>query len=1051
MATTFAERRQAPHARWAYVLLIEGVPFAFTDERALSTAVDPTWWDFDDRVILPGLKVPQELRISQDIKSGQFENQSATFELTDFDGTTIPGFFGNLSKTYELLGERLLPTTDPAPANAQNTTQGTVALWGSYIGTEAIGPEGERHYYSATPWATMPGQDHPAFEEPYCVVTSNSVGPYLVEGRRITLLRIIYNSDPGQGWSSASDHWDAALEGGWAPALWWGKLRAAGDVRENNIWSIECDGPESWLEKPLNSRASATWWPISADLAFNDGEDKIGLRFQKYSYDALTILEHGTDDISYTVNPSDPVGSISTAVAAVAGMAGVNGLFTDDGGGGAGSITFDAAAVVIGMSNNPGNAGRMYLNLHERVWKLIGYDPIADHQNWDGDRPYFWGEFPPGSGFYEALFTTTPAGEDPTGATGELAWCGMNTPRIYHPTYTGTVSTITEAGGQTIHLQPGDEPYIYCEGQTIRPPTLSFLGPGITSATRWWAFKGMLQLEGQEEPAETVQIAKCSWTEDFSGSIAEDGTGNYRGLIADEWLDPRLYHLNHKPLPPQVGWASRDDSDVDGAQIHAAPLAVFGVYKRKPDQAVDTLLRILLSTGSAVWDGGATDAQDNDAALAALAAAYLTEGLNASGEAYPAGDYEIADLGLAIPVSMVDTASFTAAAADLPLAELGPMSQGKVAVLGTIQSQELLAQLMESRGWAWSLIRGRYGIYSPHISSEIAFDELLDFEITESDLAGVAGEPSSVIPSVGLRPVFPFERITVSYAADPLEGFSGGQEEYQYKARDVGARARSGKVEKTLAASDLLATQWLVGDTESKVTAGTAQAWTLEIRTLWENLLPGWLARPHRLIQGLKVLPHKAQDLGVGSIVRLTNPWPPNSTGTYGLTNVSGRVVSISHDTLSGVATIDVLAEATAPDQLRWAPVVQVIDDVTDPEDRYDAGTKTIYLQDYGVDAALVLPAFIKPPDLDAEVEEMSVAILGFNGNTWQLRGGGYVESVNTMAKSMTFSSLSLPTLGRMRALIVPIVELSIEWPSLRFPQHTPVAGDPDQKKLPKV
>lgn len=1032
------ELRQRPQARIAWLLLIEGVPWGFTDERELTLS----WWSEDDRVILPGLKMPQELRIGQDIKSGQFENQSATFELTDFDGEVIPGFFGNLNKAENSknLGQRILPTDDPAPHFAVDTDQGAVDLWGSYIGTEAIGPEGERNYYSATPWAgTMPGQDHPAYEEPYATVTSNAVGPFLVEGRRIAVYRVFHDPDGSGVWKTEET------------PFWWGKLRAAGDVRENNIWSIECDGPESWLEKPLNSRTATQWWPISADLALNEGEDAIGLQFTKAAYDAAFILYHGIDDTTYTVNSSDVVGSIATAVAGVAAMAGVNGLFTDDGGGGAGIVSFAANAVVIGMSNNPGNAGRMFLNLHHRVWQLIGYDPIADYANLEGERPYFFGEAPVGSGYYMGLFSSTPAGFDPMVPSGDLDWTGKNVPRIYTPTYTGTVSVLSEAAGQVVHLEVGD--VVYVEGQTIRPRTTSFINGSLTTAARWWAFKGMIQLEGQEEPEETVQIARCSWYEDFSGSIALSGVSNFKGLVIDEWLDPRLYHCNFKPLPTNVGWASRDESDVDGAQITAAPLAVFGVWTRSSDSAHETLLRTLLSTGSAVWDPTGTDAKDADGDLPATAAAYLTEGVNAIGGNFPVGDYEIADLGLAIPISMIDTSSFPAAASDLPGGGAGPLSQGKVAVVGAIQSQELLAQIMESRGWAWSLIRGQYGIYSPHVSSEIAFDEEEDFEITESDLAGVAGDPSSVLPTVGLRPVFPYERLNVQYAADPLEGFTGGQEEYAYKARDVGARARSGKVEKSIAASDLLATQWWVGDTFTKISG--SQSWTLEIRELWEKLIPGWLARPHRLIQGLKILPHKAQDLGVGSIIRLTNPWPPNTTGTYGLTNVTGRVVSIAHNTLSGVATIDVLAEATAPNALRWAPIVRVIDDAEDPSDRYDPGTKTLYLQDFGVDVATVLPAFVKPADLDAPEDNCQVVFLGFDDDSWTELGTAYVASVDTAAKSMTF--VNAPSLStdkfpsRRRIVVVLLREPEVAWPDLRYPHHTPLGGADGQKKLPKI
>ncbi len=1054
-----ADLRMRPSCRWGYVILLEGCPFGFTTHLELSESWTGTkWWDFDERKIYPGLVMPRELTTSQDSKSGQFESQSATFEITDFDGLIIPKFFGNLSKVYVSLGARLDPLQDPAPASVVDGGGNNVDLADSFIGTEAIGPELQRNYYSCTPWEVLPGQDHPAFEEPLPPITSSSVGPYLVEGRRITVLRIIYDEDLGV-WPGPEEQWEAAISGNWAPAFWFGKLRTAGEVRENNIWSIDCDGPHSWLEKPLATRASATWYPVTADLTLSAEEKRIAVSFAKIFNNGDDAEINGSDD-SYLVDDTDVFNSVKTAVVDISNLPGTGGFkFTDESDTGAGQINFNLNSVGISISPSYGYAGRMRLELHFRVWQFLGYSPLEDQGNLEEGRPYFEPESAEHPGCYAAYFSTTPAPLEVLIPSGEYDWAGGTTPRVYTVTYQGSVSVLSGAGGQAVHLHPtGESDTIYCEGQTIRPRTLSFINAQVTTQARWWAFRGKLQLEGQEEPEDTVQIARCSWVEDFPGSIATDGFGLTKGLVVDEWLDPRLFHMNFKPISEKLGWASRDDSEVDGAQIMAAPLSVFGAWNRRADSAVSTLLRVLVSTGTAAWDEAADDEQDGDDALVGKLA-QLTEGSNSLGLDYPAGDYEIADLGLAIPAGMIDAQSFLDAASDLPEGQAGPLSSGKVAVLGPVQSQELLASLMEPRGWAWSLIRGRFGIYSPHISSELKFNESTDISITKSDLAGVAGDPASVLFSTGLRPVFPFEQLRVDYAGDPLEGFTSGQQEYQYRARDVGARARSGKVEKELHAPDLIATEWLAGDEPKKT--DDIPTWTSEIRKLWEVQIPTWLARPHRLIQGLKILPHKAQDLGVGSIVRITNPWPPNSGGTYGLTNVSGRVVSITHDTASGVATIDVLAEATAPEALRWAPIVRVMDG-DDPADRFDTDTLTFYCQDYGgVDAGLVLQSFIKPADLAADDEPCRVNVLGFNGVRWMLVLTAHVESVNIQAKTLTIADLTginsaegfldytFPP--RMRLVIVIGADSDVEWPDLRYALHTPLGGDPDTKKLPKV
>lgn len=180
---TVAEIRQRPFLKIAYLLLVDGCPFAFTDHLELTSG----WWTPDDRRILPGLQVPQSLRISRDIEKGMLQEDPATFTILDADGT-IPLFYGPYGKEFSLLGLRLRATEDPAPSSTVDGSGEALGLRPSYVGTEAIGPEGERHYYSACPWITnWPGQDHPSVQDPLPIVTDSATGPYLVEGRRVML------------------------------------------------------------------------------------------------------------------------------------------------------------------------------------------------------------------------------------------------------------------------------------------------------------------------------------------------------------------------------------------------------------------------------------------------------------------------------------------------------------------------------------------------------------------------------------------------------------------------------------------------------------------------------------------------------------------------------------------------------------------------------------------------------------------------------------------------------------------------------------------------
>lgn len=1045
---TVADLRMRPSMRHAHVLLIDGTPFAFTDEYALSTLAGMGWWTPDDRVVLNGLVVPKGLTDALEVESGQFQDDGVTFQLIDFDETTIPRFFGGLSKTFKQLGERLSPLMDPCPAVLLDSAFGELEPWGGYIGTEAIGPAGERNYYSAFFWGGLPGQDHPADGEPYPVFTDSATGPYLVEGRHVSLHRILWDPDENE-WKSIEDN----LAAGVLP-LWFGTLRQAGEV-DGRVWAIDCAGPGSFLRKSLNTRTSTTWYPVTADLVLSLDERRIKVQFTKIQFDNAAGELNGSND-SYLVDPLAVFESVKGAVESVATEPGDGGYaFVDASNTGAGSITWNKT-ISITMTPFQGWAGRMYLELHGKVWRMLGFDPIALEENLEEGSPFFEAELPELPGHYRAWFSTTPAPEHPLIPTGDIEWVGEG-PRSYKATYEGGISILTGSGGQVIRIRPPDGERIYCEGQTSRPVALSTIYAGDTTSSRWWAFKGKIQLEGDSEPSDTVQVARCSWVEYESGFVAPDESGITCGLVIDKWLDPRLFGFNYKPISPKLGWASRDNpGDDESRQISCSPLAVFAQYNGSADRASTTIKRILLSTGSAFWGLGSEDS-NLDADLADQVDSYLTEGSNGP------GDREIADLSLGLPSSLVDVSSLGAADDDLPSGSSSPLALHKVAVHGPIQAEELLEAIMAPRGWSWSLIRGRFGVWSQHVSSEEAFVEGVDISITPDDLAGEAGDPGSCIPSVGLRPVFPFERLAVSHTGDPIEGWLDGQVDLSLKARDIGARARMGNRERSLSCPDLIETSWFVDS--ATLLENQVPTWIGEFRSLWERTIPSWLARPHRLIQGLRVSRPKGQDLGVGSVVRLTLPWPANSFGSYGMTNVSGRVISCTIETDTCVSVVDVLAEATAPDALRWAPILRVVDEgVDDTSDRYDAGTRTFYLRDWGgVDVATQLQAVIKPDDLDAEDDTTLLTLLGFNGVRWVYVGRFFASAVNTMAKTLTveawgdgnlndsegFTTANFPPRMYLFFILSPLTS-SENWTYLRYARHTPNGGDGVQRKLGK-
>lgn len=1062
---TIADLRMRPSMRHAYLLLIEGVPFAFTDEVALSTS----WWTEDSRAIKLGLTVPENLKISLDTEDWILEEDQAVFRLLDLD-STVPQFFGGLAKKYKGLGERLSPLDSPAPATIDE--KGNLLNLGSaYVGTEAIGPDGERNFYSATPiWADMPGQDHPAFDPPLPVVTTSSTGPYLIEGRRVALYRLIYDPDTAS-WPSYTAQVNAAVAGGWSPVFWWGTLRQAGKV-DGRIWSINCVGPGSFVRRSLNGRTTTEWYGVTAGLIIDANQLHIGVELEKrYFFDGEHII-CGSDLSSYTADVTSKanlVASINTAITAVKALMGPDGVWEDDAGIGAGHIVFTDDEVTIKSEKYAGfHAMFCRLTLSHIVWTMLGYSPEESQGIDDGPQPRFTsinldfiGAHPdiavdPIAIYNRAVFTTVPEGMDPIGFTGELDWAGTKAPRVYHPLYPGGVSTLTGAGNQVVSLTPFDNGPIYVESQTIRAreSTIEINGAPCNAAG-WWAFRGKLQLPPQftgddPEVVDTIQVARCLWVEGESGLMAPDEYGISRGLYIAEWLDPRLFGLNYEPLDYALGWASSNE----GEQIEASPLRLLGAFHKRPDKVTDTLLRILCSTGTAEWDPGTVDTGDGTADVDA--ALSLTEGTNTLGLDWPAGDFEIYDLGLQIPSVMIDVPSILAAADDLEGGIAGPLGQSKISIQGgPIQSEELLKAILAPRGWALSLCKGKYGLWSPHINPEIAFEEFGGFEITESDKHGTAGDPGSVIPSVELRPVFPFERVMWTHTGDPTEDWTSGQEELKFKARDPGSRARSGAVVREVAAPDLVATQWFAGDPKTNPNVADIdliQSWNGDAVDLWERKIPTWLAQPHRLIEGLRISRPKGQDIYPGAILKVTDPWVANSVGGYGVTGFFARVLSVTHETDSCACVVNAIIYAQAPGALRWAPVVRVIDDADTPDERYDEPSKTFFLQNWG--GYCPVQWFVKPDFISADPGNACVWILQYDGVTWDRTGIAFVESVDVAAKTLTLTSdgITGTFYERQYTLIVLAptdYEDQVQWVRELYPIHTLFTNPGEEPPLP--
>lgn len=1041
---TISDLQTRPSMRHAYLLLLDGCPFAWTDEYSICTASGSPWWSYDERIILSGLTVPN-VKVSLDMESGLLEEDTATFKVLDLDETTIPEFFGGLDKDYKLLGIRLQPGEDPAPAATADQYGDALTLWnggfGSYLGLEAIGPDGERHHYSCLPHlaATFPGHDHPSNSEPLTVYTEPTVGPYLVEGRKVTLWRLVYDEDT-QTWPSPATQFESNRT-----LLWWGTLRQAGKV-DGRVWSFSCSGPASWLRKPLNTRPPSGWFRVRTELTLTPAEAAAEVYFRKRVYlNGYVDQEMGTDTFTVTAGTlDDVVNSIATALNTIKSQAGTDGVWTDPDPvpGSEADISFTADQVSVWMADTTDFAAKVILKMHWKVWRFLGYDPQLNLAQHEEPQPQFAVHLP---GIYFGTFSTTPFGTDAAIPNDNPSWTGGAGPHVYNPLYPGGVSTLSGEGGQDLKLTGPDGPGIeaYVESQTIRPPSSAQIDGLDADASRWWVFRGQIQRPGPipgevGEVEEIYQVARLSW-KNASGKpgVMHSSDGIEIDVHLDRWVDPRLYGLNFEPLDPETGWAGRDGGE-DGA-ILCAPLAVWGLWDGKPDNVGHTLIRLLTSTGTAEWVPGQTDPGDN----ALVIGDYLTAGVNDIGAGTAAGDLEIFDLSLGIPQDMVDTGGFESIG-DIT-GELPPgLQQSKLCALGPVQSEELIAAMLAPRDWAISLREKKYGVFqrSKYVTVTAPYLDIATYNIGVSDLAYAAGDPS-VDFDLSLRATSPFDSLTLNHTGHPVDNPTEGQVEKRYRARDTGARARQGTRERTVQAPDLPAREWWTS------IDAPVSSWTVEFQGLWERQVAEWLSQPHRLISGLRISRPKGQYLYPGQPIRLTLPHPANSTGSYGFTAAIARVVAVTHEADSCAAVVDLLVQATPSNVLFWGPLARVVDDVTDPEDRHDPATRTFFLTSWG-----------GIQDNSNQFEDLYFSagtaakfwVLQYDGIQWVKTCEGVVESVE-VGVSLTYTNAGLTGTfyNRMYALIclAPYDAQDVgSWPRAIVPINGPINGLPESIKL---
>lgn len=1043
MPRDLASVRLDAHTTFRYVLFIEGIPYAWTDDESgsLTGSGLGSWIGTSEsqiggvevlgtRTVRPGLIVPESVRFEiEDLKTGALLPAPARFDIID----PMLGSLFAARKSSTVMQERVAAGTSALGTSVQVEGGGTLNPRGRHIGIERIGESGERRTCPAIPYSLV-GYEHAYGEGLPPLLISDE--PIDFAGRMVTLYRIHADpTEPGLGGeldATSFYRWDEAHDAG--DLVWWGVMQDAGYVSGDEQWSIECHGPDALLRRRLGAINDSRWIRINAEPALDTDHNLVALAFSgrgrgvsDSTHDA-SVFDHeftGTDRASMAIELN---GWISDAVAGtdtnwVSGNGSFDGL-TD---GPTGSLMPTAGVTTEGVfwvrrvADDPGDDSRyaqMNVTMHERRWRMLGYQPetqtaiedvgdvvrVEFRRETAGGSLLLTGVEVPADGYWTGIFTTIALGYT---RDDLAAYDNDGAPRNYYPYHTAEVFVVDRHGGQVITLQ---EPPSYLEGQlTAGRFAASEISGAQTSRAGWFAMRGEVALSEDDpstsafeigEPVQRHQVAQMSWTDGPTYGSVGVGDGFEAALYLERFLDGRAFGFADPPMTYDWSGKVAGEGGIEVARLNAYHYFLDDA----PAEISETLLlQVLLSTGACEgWD----DAVD--------AGGSITAGPNThpSAPAF-AGDYEIADLGLGVPYQLVASPSAWRAAFDsVPGGWAGPLNRMRPAYVGSFQSTDLLSSILRPRGLAWSLHGKQFGAFTVGpLSPE---DSALS--IDEEDLVGQPLDPVTAAPQQTLRATGQIDAVVLQHNLDPAERKYSAT--YRADAQDPGARRRTGELVEEIEAGGLR---------PPPVHGGVMQAgeWHSLFRQLWSDRLARFFAERHYALEFQLAKP-LGQDAMPGTPIRITNPWPIAPDGSRGITNASGRVISAEHMLRQPYTRVRAIV-FVGGEMRTYAPMVRV---------RRFSGTTIEYYPDglqHGGDA-VDGTGFDEPEwstaggAINADVYQRSPS------GDWTLIDTVAVVSVNRTARTMTLGSAVSGVLrDRDHILVVSEYDAQDGWPTSVF------------------